>query len=207
MVLQAGLLYRRLRFGRSIIVVSGLPRSGTSMMMRMLEQGGVAILSDGIRTPDESNPRGYYEFTPVKDLGQGRDVGWLADAKGRAVKVVSSLLEHLPDRCNYRVIFMHRDLDEVIASQNTMLARRGETAGASADLRETYEKHIRRVLGMVARRPAFALLAVQYTDALFHPIDEAARVAAFVGRPLDTSKMAAAVDAQLYRNRLGAIRP
>lgn len=175
------------------------------MMMRMLEHGGVPILTDGVRTADESNPRGYYEFTPVKDLGKSLDLSWLADARGKAVKIVSSLLEHLPDRYNYRVIFMQRDLDEVIASQNTMLDRRGEVSTASADLRETYEKHIRRVLGLAGRRPAFALIEVTYTDALFRPLEEAARVAAFVGRPLDTSKMAAAVEAGLYRNRRGSI--
>jgi len=194
-------LYRRLRFGRPIVVVSGLPRSGTSMMMRMLEQGGMPILSDGVRTADESNPRGYYEFTPVKALGKSPDVGWLAGARGRAVKVVSSLLEHLPARHTYRVIFMRRDLDEVIASQNAMLARRGEPVTASADLRQTFEAHLRRVLGLVARRPGFALLEVRYADALSHPAEEAARVAAFVGRRLDAAKMAAAVEEQLYRNR------
>jgi hypothetical protein len=194
-------LYRRLRFGRPIVVVSGLPRSGTSMMMRMLEQGGMPILSDGVRTADESNPRGYFEFTPVKELGTSRDVGWLADARGKAVKVVSSLLEHLPGHYNYRVIFMRRDLDEVIASQNTMLARRGEPVTASADLRQTFETHLRRVLGLAARRQGFALVEVSYADALSRPADQAARVARFVGHRLDTAKMASAVEEPLYRNR------
>jgi len=198
---RPGPLYRRLRFGRPIVVVSGLPRSGTSMMMRMLEKGGMPILSDGVRTADESNPRGYYEFTPVKGLDKSPDVGWLAGARGRAVKVVSSLLEHLPARHNYRVIFMRRDLDEVIASQNAMLARRGEPVTASADLRQVLETHVGRVLGLVARRPGFALIEVSYADALHHPAEQAARVAAFVGRPLDTAKMASAVEEPLYRNR------
>jgi hypothetical protein len=201
--MKPGHLYRRLRYGQPIIIVSGLPRSGTSMMMRMLEQGGMPILADGHRTADESNPRGYFEFAPVKDLGKNPDVSWLFGARGKAVKIVSSLLEHLPDTHNYRVIFMRRDLGEVIASQNTMLTRRGEAATESADLTRSYEKHLQRVLGLLARRRSFALMEVNYTDALYRPLDEGARVAAFTGRPLDTARMAAAVEKQLYRQRRG----
>ena len=119
-------LVRRFRYGAPIVVVSGLPRSGTSMAMKMLAAGGMPILTDGIRQADESNPRGYYELETVKELHTQQDTAWLADAKGKAVKVVSFLLTWLPEGYNYRVVFMQRDLREVIASETTMLLKRGQ---------------------------------------------------------------------------------
>ena len=103
-----------------ITVVSGLPRSGTSMMMKMLEAGGVPLIIDNLRTSDEDNPAGYYEFEPVKKLGKG-DSGWLADAQGKAVKVIAALLVHLPAAYTYQIIFMHREMSEILASQRKML--------------------------------------------------------------------------------------
>ena len=128
-----GQLVRRLRYGKAIVIVSGLPRSGTSMAMKMLEAGGMPILADGIRTADISNPKGYYEYEPVKELDKGGDVAWLAEARGKAVKIISFLLTWLPETYDYRVIFMQRDLREVLASQNAMLAHRGEAPGAADD--------------------------------------------------------------------------
>src|SRR6188768_3994121 len=113
-------LVRQLRYGRPIVVVSGLPRSGTSMMMQMLQAGGLEILTDAVRTPDGSNPKGYLEFEAVKDLDKPPPP-WLAGARGKAVKIVSSLVRWLPEGHDYRVIFMRRNLDEVILSQNKML--------------------------------------------------------------------------------------
>lgn len=194
-------IYRRLRWGRPIVIVSGLPRSGTSMMMRMLDAGGLPVITDGRRGPDESNPRGYYELTVVKELGTSADRRWLAAARGKALKVVSSLVEHLPEGYNYQVIFMRRDLDEVIASQNRMLALAGESADAAVNLREQYERHVQRVLGLIDRRSRFAALQVDYGDVLRRPLEEATRVRTFLKRPLDVRAMAAAVDQQLYRNR------
>src|SRR6185503_17792221 len=141
-------LVRRLRYGKPIVIVSGLPRSGTSMAMKMLEAGGMPILADGIRTADISNPKGYYEFEPVKELDKGGDVTWLAEARGKAVKIISFLLTWLPERYDYRVIFMQRDLREAIASQNAMLAHRGETPapGSASDdqIRKMYEDHLQK---------------------------------------------------------------
>src|SRR5512135_3618186 len=108
---------------QTVIVVSGLPRSGTSMMMKMLAEGGLALVTDSIRAADEDNPNGYFEFEPVKALSGG-DEAWLADAAGKAVKVVSALLERLPAGARYRILFMERDLQEVLASQQKMLSRR-----------------------------------------------------------------------------------
>ena len=109
----------------AIIVVSGLPRSGTSMLMKMLDAGGVPPLTDNIRTADEDNPKGYYEFERVKALDKG-DTAWVADAHGKSVKVISALLKHLPADQSYRVVYVRRNMDEILASQRKMLVRRGE---------------------------------------------------------------------------------
>src|SRR6185503_17341674 len=127
----------------AIVVVSGLPRSGTSMMMRMLDNGGLEPLTDGLRKSDEDNPKGYYEVELVKGLKKQQDKSWIGAAEGRAVKVVSSLLKDLPPDYRYDVIFMNRSLDEVIASQNKMITRRGETTGAGDQkIRSLYEQHL-----------------------------------------------------------------
>jgi hypothetical protein len=120
---------------QTVVVVSGLPRSGTSLMMQMLEAGGITVLTDGIREPDEDNPRGYYEFERVKALPKG-DYEWLESARGKAVKVVSALLEYLPPEYNYKVIFMHRRMEEILASQRKMLIRRGKNPEARLTTRQ-----------------------------------------------------------------------
>jgi hypothetical protein len=198
-----GPLIRRVRYGRPIVVVSGLPRSGTSMMMRMLVAGGVAPLVDGVRAADSSNPNGYFEFEPVKNLDKGGDVRWLPKARGKAVKIISFLLTYLPESYDYRVVFMHRDLDEVLASQRTMLAQRGETSagGNEARTRELYQAHVAQVQRFLAGRPCFRTVDVRYAEAIADPAATAAAVAALLERRLDRSAMARAVDESLYRNR------
>ena len=119
--------YRRLRYGEPIVVVSGLPRSGTSMAMKMLEAAGLSMVVDGLREADEDNPKGYFELERVKDLANETDWSWLDSARGKAIKIISYLLKELPDTHNYKVIFMRRDLNEVLASQAKMLDRRGES--------------------------------------------------------------------------------
>jgi hypothetical protein len=196
-------LVRRLRYGEPVIVVSGLPRSGTSMMMQMLAAGGVPILTDGVRTADESNPEGYFEFEPVKALGQGADTAWVAGARGKAVKVVAPLLRFLPGTSNYRVLFMQRDLDEVIASQDAMLARGGTDAGSvdRAKLKSYWETHLSEVRRLLAKRSMFVTLDIAHGDAVADPVATARRVAQFLDRPMDVDRMAAAVKPTLYRNR------
>src|SRR6516162_10352886 len=110
-----------------ITIVSGLPRSGTSMMMRMLEAGGMPILSDNIRRADADNPNGYYEFEPVKHLSQ--DSSWLRDAYGKAVKMVYRLLYELPLEHKYKVLMINRRIEEVVASQDAMLQHMGKDKG------------------------------------------------------------------------------
>lgn len=192
---------RRVRFGEPIIVVSGLPRSGTSMMMQMLEAGGVAVVTDGMRAADESNPRGYYEVERVMSLEAGVDVAWLAEARGRAVKVIAYLLEHLPPGHNYRVLFMQRSLDEVLASQRAMLERRGESAGPGDErMRELFAGHIARTRRLLAARPEFETLYIRHEHVLADPRAGAAAVASFLRREMDRDAMAAVVDRTLHRS-------
>ncbi len=197
-------LARRFRLGSPIVVVSGLPRSGTSMMMQMLRAGGLPLMTDGIRGPDELNPEGYFELEAVKDLDTGFDLSWLDAARGKAVKVVSSLLVYLPERYNYRVILMQRPLREVIASQNALLARVGEPTDAApaASLVAQYHTHLRKVQALLTVRPCFEPLIVDYHDALAEPLIQAERVRRFVGRRLATRRMAGVVNEQLYRHRI-----
>ena len=190
--------------GKPIIVVSGLPRSGTSLMMRMLHQGGLEPLTDDVRKSDEDNPRGYYEVELVKGLKKQQDKSWLAAAEGKAIKIVSSLLKDLPATYRYEVIFMNRDLDEVIASQNTMIARRGTAPGSDdRQMRQLYEQHLQGIKVWLTKQTNFRVLEVSYNEIVQHPVDEAQRVKAFLGLPMDVSKMSEAVDEQLYRNRGG----
>ena len=199
-----GHLLRRWRYGRPIVVVSGLPRSGTSMMMRMLEAGGVVPLQDGVRAADDSNPKGYFEFEPVKGLDKDGDLSWLPAARGKAVKIISFLLTWLPEDHNYLVIFMQRHADEIIASQHAMLTARGEAVAENdaARSRELFRTHLAQVERFMAGRACFRVLPVHYHEVVAAPAAAAAQVAAFLGRPLDTAAMARSVERQLYRNRV-----
>ncbi|RME45950.1 MAG: sulfotransferase family protein [Caldilineae bacterium] len=187
---------------QTITIVSGLPRSGTSMMMKMLEAGGIPPLTDKIRTPDEDNPKGYYEFERVKKLDKG-DTAWLPEARGKAVKVISALLKHLPDGYTYRVLFMRRKLEEVLASQKQMLIRRGEPTDRVSDeeLAAMFRKHLHHIEAWARERPNVHWLDVNYNDLLANPRPEIARINRFLGGGLDEQKMAGVVDPTLYRQR------
>lgn len=187
-----------------IMVVTGLPRSGTSMMMQMLAAGGVPVLKDDQRTPDEDNPRGYLEFENVKRLRS--DNSWLGEAKGKAVKVIAQLLEHLPKE-NYRLIFMQRDLSEVIRSQRTMLQRSGKQGARLSDeqLVSVFSKQLLDV-EKTLETSGMPLLRVSYRACVESPQTVAAEVNRFLGGGLDEQAMAAAVDASLYRQRNDSTR-
>ena len=171
------------------------------MLMRMLGAGGMPLLTDGRRAPDEDNPRGYFEFEPVKRTAV--DAGWVAGAVGKAVKVVHLLLPNLPPGYNYRVLFVHRDVREVLASQRRMLDRTGRRGAElpTGRLAEVFEGQVRRVLGWVARQPHFRLLSIQHRQVIEAPPAQAKRINAFLGGILDEFAMAAVVDPSLYRNR------
>ena len=193
--------YRRVRYGRPIVVVSGLPRSGTSMAMKMLEAGGLRVVTDGLRSADEDNPKGYYEDERVKDLYREGDKAWLRDARGKVVKIISFLLKSLPADNNYKVLFMHRSLREIVASQNKMLVRRGEKNDTSDERAVQLLDEQVRDARFFLRRPQFDVLELNYGEMLQGARPQAQRIAEFLGRPLDVEKMAQVVDVQLYRNR------
>lgn len=182
-----------------VTVVSGLPRSGTSLMMQMLHAGGLPPVTDERRPPDASNPRGYYEDERVKRLRS--DSTWLAEAEGHAVKVIAQLLPYLPGETEYRVLFMERDLDEVLRSQGRMLERLGRHAANPNALRSTFQQQVERTKAWIAHRAGVAVLYVPYAAVILGPLGQAERVAAFLGLGLDTAAMAEAVDASLYRER------
>ena len=193
---------RRRRYGDEVVVVSGLPRSGTSMMMRMLDAAGLEILTDHERRADEDNPKGYYEHERVKDLESEADKSWVREARGKVLKVISHLLKDLPDENFYNVIFMRRDLDEVIASQNKMLERRGEDNPIEDEKAKNYYlRHLVQVRFLVKDRPSLAMLEVQYREALEQPEEFVRKIDQFLGGGYDVKAMADVVDRQLYRNR------
>jgi hypothetical protein len=193
----------RRKLGPPIVVVSGLPRSGTSMMMKMLDAAGLEIVTDGVRTADEDNPKGYFELEQVKDLDKGGDNSWLAENRGKVVKIISFLLKDLPEGCFYRILFMRRDLDEILASQNKMLVRRGESGDGSDDekMKQAYAGHLRKVEWILRERPDVEVLDVHYRSAVEDPRGQAARVCRFLGLGDRSDDMARAVDSNLYRNR------
>lgn len=194
-----------LHAGAPIVVVSGLPRSGTSMMMRMLHAGGMGILSDGERGADVDNPHGYFELRRIMELENETDKSYLRAARGRAVKVVSFLIKDLPPTNRYQVVFMRRHLDEVLASQNKMIARRGVNDSTDDDsLRQSYLADIARARVLSRRRPYLEMVEIEYGDAVANPAAVARQVCQFLGRTLDVEAMAAAVDASLYRNRVAS---
>jgi hypothetical protein len=185
-----------------VTVVSGLPRSGTSMMMKMLEAGGIPPLTDEIREADKDNPKGYYEFERVKKLDEG-DTAWLEGAQGKSVKVISALLKHLPEGYTYKMIFMQRTMEEILASQRQMLIRRGEPTDAVSDeeLMDLFSKHLAQIQAWIDEQPNVDVLYVSYNETMENPRDQANRVNHFLGDGLDVEKMVAVVDQALYRQR------
>jgi hypothetical protein len=189
----------------SIVVVSGLPRSGTSLMMQLLHAGGIPALTDHLRAPDPDNPRGYYEFERVKKVKE--DAAWLPEARGRVVKMVSQLLCDLPATERYRVVFMERDLDEVLDSQEKMLRRLGRTAAPRGEMTRAFGLHLTRLHKWLAEQPHFAVLRIGYADVVAHTAEAVDRLNEFLGGRLDALAARAVVDPSLYRNKKAASGP
>ncbi len=171
------------------------------MMMGMLEAGGIPSFADGVRAADEDNPRGYFEFERVKQLAL--DDEWLEQATGKSIKVISALLERLPPRFEYRVVFMQREMNEVLASQRAMLERRGRGGDQPDDARmgALFSKHLAKVRAELANRPELRVCYIEHRDAIASPQRTAATVNAFLDGDCDESAMAGAVEARLYRQR------
>ena len=184
-----------------VTIVSGLPRSGTSMMMKMLEAGGMPVLIDYIRTPDEDNPKGYYEFERVKQIEH--DQAWLEDAKGKVVKMVAALLKHLPSDYRYKVVFMRRKMEEILASQRRMLVRNNMPADDvdNAKMAELFRRHLQIIEAWLAEQPNIDVLYVSYNETVKDPQPQAERLNQFLGGALDIRQMVNVVDPSLYRQQ------
>lgn len=183
-----------------ITIVSGLPRSGTSMMMRMLEAGGIPALTDELRTPDEDNPNGYYEFEDVKSIEDYSK--WIDRAPGHSVKMVYSLLKNLPTDREYRVLFMRRNVDEILQSQKKMLERKGITTDIpDAMMKALFERELRQFYSWIPSQTHLKLVNISYNDLLSNPENTIDQINRHFGETLDTEAMVRLVDPGLYRNR------
>jgi hypothetical protein len=172
------------------------------MLMSMLERGGMPLVVDKVRKPDEDNPKGYFEFERVKRIEEG-DVSWLVDCYGKAIKIVSPLLEYLPSDNKYKVIFMRRKMEEILASQKKMLLRLGQNHNATEDVKmvKIFEKHLRKVEGWLSKQPNIEVLKIMYSDVIDDSNRHSKIVNRFLGGKLDWRKMAQAVESSLYRQR------
>jgi hypothetical protein len=184
-----------------LTIVSGLPRSGTSMMMRMLDKGGMAVIVDNIRKADEDNPLGYYEFEPVKKTKE--DASWLAGSAGKGVKMVYRLMYDLPAAQRYRVLFMRRNIDEVLKSQEIMLERKGKGGGGMSDeqFKKMFLAEIDKCLSWMRDQPNFQFIEVDYNVMLSQALPQIAAINRFLGGGLDEQAMADVIDPGLWRNR------
>ncbi len=180
------------------VVVSGLPRAGTSMLMRMLAAGGMPLLTDEHRPADADNPHGYFEYAPVKRLHE--DASWLPEARGKAVKVISFLLPHLPPDADYRLIYLRRAISEVVASQRVMLERQGIDPGDDPHTAALLDKHVRHMEVWIPAQGHFACLMLEHRAVIENPQHGAAAISDFLGHGLDIAAMAAAVDPALHRH-------
>ena len=185
----------------TIYIVSGLPRSGTSMLMKMLDAGGIKPLTDNVRKADVDNPKGYYEFERVKRLPE--DTGWLDEARGRVVKVLAELVMKLPADHRYRIVYIERNMDEMIDSQNKMLVRRGEDPDKVSrdELKGVFSKYTVKLKGWLDSQPNVKVLYVNYNEILAEPKKNIGRLYRFFDGKLDRAAMLEAVDKELYRNR------
>ena len=182
-----------------ITIVSGLPRSGTSLMMQMLHAGGIEVVTDNIRVADVDNPRGYLEFETAKQIE--KDKSWLPRTRGKAFKMVSQLLYHLPPTERYRIIVMQRNLDEILASQEKMLRRRDATSVPREQMREAFTIHLERLIDWLHEQQNMSVLFINYNELLDDPRGYAGKVNEFLDDTLMVEAMVQTVDPNLYRNR------
>ncbi len=185
-----------------IIVVSGLPRSGTSMMMEMLKAGGIQSLTDDLREADIDNPRGYFEFERVKKLPEG-DNAWLSDAVGKAVKIIAPLLPYLPDNYTYNVIFMKRNMEEILSSQRVMLQKKGQEPQDKVEekIKNLYNENLKSVIKFMNDNTNFSYLCCDYNEILGSSLQCIEQIASFLDLRLDIKQMVKVVEPTLYRQR------
>jgi hypothetical protein len=184
-----------------VIVVSGLPRSGTSMMMKMLAEGGLQIVTDAVRHADDDNPNGYFELETVKSLPEG-NVAWLQNAGGKVVKVIAPLLEHLPSQYSYKVLFMERELKEILASQKKMLANRNESTKLDDSQMELqFRNHLAAVKAWLVRQIHIEVLYVNFNSLVTDPKPLCVNISDFLGIRMNIDRMVSVPTEKLYRNR------
>jgi hypothetical protein len=174
-------------------------------MIQMLAAGGLPALTDGLRSADENNPKGYFEWEPAKSLKQNPEA--IAAGEGKVVKIISALLAHLPETHEYRVVFMIRPLEEVVSSQNRMLERLGKDVPRTpkASVVAAFQKHLREVDGCLSNKPYLSVLRVEHSSLLAQPREESERIAKFVGVPMNIDEMSRQVERSLYRERAGTM--
>lgn len=190
--------------GNEITIVSGLPRSGTSMMMRMLEAGGMDVFADHLREPDIDNPDGYYEYEKVKNIKE--DYKWLDDLHGKAIKVVSMLLYALPTDKNYKIIFMIRNMEEILASQRAMLERKGKVSDFSAeDMKQVFTKHLEEIKRWLSKQRNMDILFINYNEVISIPHECVKKINEFLDDKLNSMDMLRVVNKSLYRQRSGRL--
>ncbi|RYD37807.1 MAG: sulfotransferase family protein [Verrucomicrobiaceae bacterium] len=181
------------------IVVSGLPRSGTSLLMAMLRAGGVPLFTDSLRTADDSNPHGYFEYEPVKRLTP--DAPWLTWTAGHAIKIVIPLVRRLPPDFPCDVLLLERAMPEILASQAAMLSRCGMPVVDPRLLGPAFERELRSTHETLASRPDCRVLTLRHRDLLSRPFEASEETARFLRMPLDPAAMAAVVEPTLHRQR------
>lgn len=186
---------------KTITIVSGLPRSGTSMMMKILDAGDMEVVTDGIRKADEDNPCGYYEYERAKKIKE--DTAWLKETRGKAFKVVSQLLYELPSNENYKIIFMKRKMNEILASQRKMLERMGKSKGGVSDekMGEFFGKHLSKIIEWMKGRKYVDVLYIDYNNFLINPDEQIKTLNRFLNDKLNVEKAVKVIDKSLYRNR------
>ncbi|MBM4088640.1 MAG: sulfotransferase [Planctomycetes bacterium] len=182
-----------------IIVVSGLPRSGTSLMMQMLVAGGVQVVADGVRGPDADNPRGYFELEMAKRIRS--DTSWLPQMRGKAFKLVSQLLYQLPRTERYRIIFMQRNLNEVLISQEIMLRHRNAPVPPRDQIKAAYTEHLKALFTWMSTQANMLVLTVNYNDLLDRSLVTAEQISVFLAGRAAVQAMTQVVEPALYRVR------
>lgn len=193
---------RKVETDKIITIVSGLPRSGTSLMMSMLAAGGLEVMTDNLREADNDNPAGYYEFEEVKSLVNG-EYSWITNSGGKVVKVISTLLPYLPDGYGYRIVFMRRAMKEVLASQRKMLINRGQDPDKVSDdqIAEVFEKNLRQVERWIETQPNTTRIDINYNRLMENPEPLVAQINEFLGGNLNEEMMLGVIDPNLYRQR------
>ena len=193
-------LFKKKTSEKPVIIVSGLPRSGTSMMMRMLEAGGIKVVTDNFRKADLDNPKGYYEFEKVKKIKE--DASWIDACRGKVVKMVSMLLYDLPDDRTYKVVFMKRKMEEILQSQQKMLDRlKKESVDSDQKMAERYEKHLKEIDNWLEKKSNIEVLYVHYNEVIEDPQRNIERLNVFFENTLQIDNMKSVIDRNLYRQR------